>query len=176
VARGGHLIALLTFPNGQKLITTATEYETLIQHAFGAVAPLAFSTKADAEPYLGHRGAGYLECYQMTTCQALAALQEVLVSNAPEQCDVAMLQACGFAEAEQNRREHALTEKAFQDPHDNTSSVTHTRAYRPRHDSQLFAHAPIRASSIQGATTSQLSHVIHRPDEHADATPNRRTP
>lgn len=40
-------------------------WEALVQEAFRRVAPLAFSSAAEAAPYLGRGGAGYLECFRL---------------------------------------------------------------------------------------------------------------
>jgi hypothetical protein len=40
-------------------------WETLVQQAFRCVAPLAFASAAEAEPYLGGGGGGYLECFRL---------------------------------------------------------------------------------------------------------------
>ena len=186
IGRGGRVVALLRFQHGHDYgPLTPAEWEQALLARFIHDGDYPEWKRGLSESLLGGTGGGYTECRQMSGHDALLHVEALLELHRPTWCRIEIGHAyagctCSthqrFAEAEQNRREHALTEKAFQDPHDNTSSVTRTRAYRPRCDSQLFAHAPIRASSIQGATTSQLSHVIHRPDEHADATPNRRTP
>jgi hypothetical protein len=181
IGKGGRVVALLRFLHGHDHgPLTPAEWEQALLARCTQDGNYVEWKRGLSESLLGNSSAGHTECRQMGGHDALLQVEALLELHQPTWCRIEIGHAyagciCGThrpgAEAEQNRREHALTEKAFQDPGDNTSSVTHTRACRPRRDSQPFAHAPIRASSIQSPDRAEPHHVIHRLDEHADATP-----
>lgn len=61
--------------------THEVRLETEIDDALRAIAPPAFSSKQQAEPYLGSRGAGWMECYRVRPEVALKVAKEVLSSG-----------------------------------------------------------------------------------------------
>lgn len=60
LSRGADLLYLEAFP-----ALGAFDAEKRLGDAMGARWPSAFANKEEAAPYLGSRGAGYLECYRI---------------------------------------------------------------------------------------------------------------
>jgi len=58
--RRADLLGLFEFDT----VTAGLDFETVIDRAADAVCRPGFQTRDDADPYLGCRGAGYLECYR----------------------------------------------------------------------------------------------------------------
>ena len=176
--RGGRVVALLRFlPSQDHGPLTPAEWEQVLLTRFAEYHDFNWDGGV-AQRVLGSM-VGSTELRQMSGHDALLHVKALVELYQPTGCRIEIGDAyagciCGthepVAEAEQNRREHALTEKAFQDPDDNTSSVTRTHACRPRRDSQSFAHAPIGAYGIWSPDTSEPHHVIHRPGRDFDGT------
>lgn len=63
LSRGGLMLDRATYDDlGQSRIA-----EAWLRREIGKNYASAFSDKSDAEPYLGSRGAGYLDCYRVPT-------------------------------------------------------------------------------------------------------------
>ncbi len=61
VLRGAVIVDLIEFDCS----SDAFAFEDVVDHALRAVCEPAFRTAADAEPHLGGRGGGWLECYPL---------------------------------------------------------------------------------------------------------------
>lgn len=59
--RGAVVVDLIHFDNS----TDAFAFESVVLAGLRSRGPLAFESAAEAEPYLGGRGGGWLECYRI---------------------------------------------------------------------------------------------------------------
>ena len=93
--RGAELLGLFEFGT----VTAGLDFETLVDESAMAICRPGFRTRDSADPYLGGRGAGYLECYRTPADLMPSEVIPYVFSNAlsmlgasaehmPESCSV----------------------------------------------------------------------------------------
>lgn len=66
----------------------------------------AFTDRADAAPYLGGRGSGYLECRRVTDLPAAVAMLQASIDSCSKQCPLAIHERTNATNATNERGSH----------------------------------------------------------------------
>jgi hypothetical protein len=116
--RGAVVLALWIFEHH----SAAFAAESIVDRCLARLGQRAFRTAVEAEPFLGHRGGGYLECYRLPA--------GMMLSHAREQCSEAVLVGSAHGGWVSYARTDGRTDgESTHPPRASFSSVTRARAY-----------------------------------------------
>lgn len=79
VTRGARLVKLYRVPTYVEMFDLETQFDLDLCHN----GPRAFESSADAVPYLGNRGGGYMECYRIPK-DRIEHMLKVMIEHVPD--------------------------------------------------------------------------------------------